>query len=144
MALELRTEIMIKASPARVWEVLMDFDKYGAWNPFILSISGKAKVGEKLIAHIDGMKFKPKVLKLERGRKFVWLGHLLFPGLFDGRHSFELVEQTDGSTHFIHGESFKGILVPLFKKQLMAQTKTGFEAMNEALKSRVEEKVTSV
>ena len=138
MALELRTQIMIKAKPEKVWEVLMDFEKYAEWNPFILSIMGKAAVGEKLNVHIQGMKFRPKVKKLALGQNFVWLGHLLFPGIFDGRHSFELEEQADGSTHFIHSESFKGILVPLFKKQLMNQTQAGFEAMNEALKARVE------
>ncbi|MEM6804083.1 MAG: SRPBCC domain-containing protein [Bacteroidota bacterium] len=139
MALELRTHIMIKASPTKVWEILMDFETYGEWNPFVLSIKGIAGVGEKLNIHIGGMKFRPKVLSLDPNQKFVWLGHLFLPGLFDGKHSFELEEQADGSTHLIHSESFTGILVPVFKNQLLGQTKAGFEAMNEALKARVEE-----
>ncbi|WP_228479091.1 SRPBCC family protein [Flavobacterium soyangense] len=35
-----------------------------------------------------GMTFKPKVLAFETNKEFRWLGHLLFPGLFDGEHKF--------------------------------------------------------
>ena len=39
---ELKTTIEINASPAKVWEVLLDFEKYPDWNPFIKNIRGNA------------------------------------------------------------------------------------------------------
>jgi hypothetical protein len=133
------TEIYINASPATVWSVLMDFKSYPEWNPFLKSINGKPKVGERLSIEIMDTGFKPTVLVCEEHKHFEWLGHLLIPGLFDGQHKFELIKQGDG-TLLKHGESFKGLLFPLFRKKLLPKTKAGFELMNEALKLRVETK----
>ena len=37
---ELRREVEIAAPAERVWSVLVDFDAYPDWNPFIRSIQG--------------------------------------------------------------------------------------------------------
>lgn len=136
---EIRTEILINASPEKVWKILTDFEKYPTWNPFIKSIKGNVKVGEKIIAQIEppeakGMTFKPEVLVFEENKQFSWLGHLFFTGLFDGEHIFELIDNGNGTTTFIQREKFKGILVPLFKKQLDNNTTQGFHEMNQKLK----------
>ncbi len=67
-----------------------------------------------------------------------WLGHLLFPALFDGEHKFELIDNGNGTTTFIQSEVLRGMLVPLFKKQLDNNTTNGFNAMNQWLKKLVE------
>lgn len=143
MAKELITEIKIKANPAQVWAVLTDFSSYTTWNPFIKSLTGDVKVGKTITARLEppkasGMTFKPKVLVFEANKKFVWLGHLFIKGLFDGEHSFELIDNLDGTTTFIQSEKFGGILVPLFNKMIETNTKEGFESMNKALKERIE------
>ena len=38
----------IEASPEAVWAVLMDWAAYPSWNPFIRTITGKAKVGGRI------------------------------------------------------------------------------------------------
>lgn len=139
MAKEIKTEILINASPQKIWKILTDFEKYPTWNPFIKSIEGNVKVGEKITARIEppeanGMTFKPEVLVFEENKKFSWSGHLFFTGLFDGEHIFELIDNKNGTTTFIQREKFKGILVPLFKKQLDNHTTQGFNEMNQKLK----------
>ena len=144
MAKEIKTEILINAAPEKVWSILTNFEKYPDWNPFIKSINGELKVGNKIIAHLEppeakGMTFKPTVLSYEANKEFSWLGHLLFAGLFDGQHKFELIDNKNGTTTFIQSEKFKGILVPLFKKMLDYNTVNGFNAMNKKLKELAEQ-----
>ena len=138
MQKEITTQVQIAATPERVWAVFTDFNAYAEWNPFIKSITGDVKVRNTIKAELGGMTFKPKVLVFEENKEFKWLGHLLFKGLFDGEHRFQLIDNGDGTTTFIQSEKFNGILVGLFDKKLDGETKDGFIAMNEALKKRVE------
>lgn len=138
----IETKIMINADISAVWNVLMDFEKYPNWNPFIKSIKGEQKVGEKLTVSIkppdgNGMTFKPKILIVEPNKEFRWKGKLGINGIFDGEHYFmlELIEKN--RTRFIHGEIFSGILVLLMGKML-EKTNKGFQLMNEALKKQCE------
>lgn len=142
--MEIKTDILINATPSKVWAILTNFDNYPNWNPFIKSITGQVAVGNKITAQIQPpnsskMTFTPKVLAFETNKEFRWLGHLLFAGLFDGEHKFELIDNQNGTTTFIQTESFKGMLVPLFKKTLNTNTTNGFNLMNQKLKELAEQ-----
>ncbi len=139
MAKEIRTEIIISASKEKIWAVLTDFENYQKWNPWVLSLNGNVKVGNTIkVCLKGGMTFKPKILTYEKNNELSWLGHFLFKGLFDGAHKFELIDNNNGTTTFRHSEIFKGILVPIFKKQLDIDTKNGFHEMNKKLKEIAE------
>jgi len=143
MAKEIKTEIIINAPIEKVWATLMNFENYPKWNTFITSIEGKSEVGQKLKAFLQppgakGMTFKPKVLIVNPNQEFRWVGHLLFPGIFDGQHNFKLIDNGDNTTTFIQSENFKGILVPFLKKMIEINTVQGFRQMNEGLKREVE------
>lgn len=138
----IQTDILIEATPEKVWSVLLDFDSYPDWNPFVVFISGEQHVGTSLRIHVrppgqKGMVFHPKLLVLEPQRELRWKGKLFVKGLFDGEHYFRLEDAGEGRTRFIHGELFSGILVGVFAKML-EKTVLGFHAMNEALKERCE------
>ena len=117
---------------------MVDFERYPSWNPFIKSIKGDLKLGEKIVANMDGMTFKPTITVLEKGKRLTWLGHLLFKGLFDGAHSFRLEKIESGGTMFYHEEEFSGLLVGLFRKKLLSDTRNGFIGMNKKLKEIAE------
>lgn len=139
----LHTEIEIAATPERVWSILTDFPFYPEWNPFIVSINGDVKQGAKLQVQIQpsggsSMTFRPRLVAVELGKELRWLGHFLFPNLFDGEHRFAIEPIADGRVRFTQSEHFSGLLLPLFKKNLAQTTKTGFEAMNRAIKARAE------
>jgi hypothetical protein len=129
------------AAPAEaVWAQLVDTAAYGTWNPFITSLTGALEVGSKLAVRIappggKPMTFRPTVTEVSEGRRLEWLGRLVLPGVFDGRHSFTL-EPVAGGTRLTQAETFTGILVPLVGATL-AKTEEGFRAMNEALRGRV-------
>ena len=141
--MEIVTKTLINATPPKVWQILMNFEDYPNWNPFIKLITGVVKVGNTITVKIQppgskAMTFTPQILALESNKLLLWRGKLLFSGIFDGEHRFELVNSNDGSTTFLHSENFKGLLVPLFRKQLDTNTKRGFEAMNIKLKELAE------
>jgi hypothetical protein len=138
----IETSVDIDAAPATVWQILMDFSAYPAWNPFIRQLEGVARKGERLFVTIQPpqqklMRFRPRVQRLENERAFSWLGNLFLPGLFDGRHEFSL-QAIGGTTRFHHRESFSGLLVPLVWNKMQGPTRDGFEAMNKAIKARAE------
>jgi hypothetical protein len=140
--MELRTEVQIDGSPAKVWGVLTDFSKYHEWNPFITDIKGELSVGSRLAVTLSPpesreMTIRPTLLVSSEASELRWLGHLWFKGLFDGEHFFQCHELDDGRTRFVHGENFEGLLVR-FVGSTLSQVARGFVYMNEALKKRVE------
>jgi hypothetical protein len=137
----IETAIDIAASPDRVWAALIDFAAYPDWNPFIRRLQGEAGTGARLAVTIEppggrALTFKPRVLIAQPGRELRWLGHFILPGLFDGEHSFRL-EPTATGCRLHQDETFRGLLVGLLSAAL-ENTARGFEAMNAALKQRVE------
>jgi len=143
MKKQIITEITINASVEAVWKVFTDFQAYSEWNPFIKSLTGDVAQGNKLKVMIQPpnskpMTFKPKVLEFEKNKVLRWIGKMMIPGIFDGEHTFELRDNGDGTTQFLQGENFKGILVGTMKKQLDGNVTDGFNNMNMALKQRVE------
>lgn len=142
MAKEIKTEILINASPEKVWTILTRFENYPNWNPFIKSVNGVVKVGNKITVKIaphqsKEMTFKPRVLSYQANKELSWIGRILFPGLFDGEHKFELIDNENGTITFIQSEKFKGILVWLLD---VGNTKKGFEEMNGKLKELAEKR----
>jgi hypothetical protein len=140
MTKEIKTSITIHASREKIWRKLIQFNTYAQWNPFVKSIEGQPAKGERLKVIIQNkpnstMTFKPMVLECKENSALTWRGSLLFDGVFDGTHSFRLIEQENGSTTFLHEERFSGLLVGLFN---LEDTKKGFEAMNKALKDLCE------
>jgi hypothetical protein len=141
---EITTTIAIEAPPERVWSVLLAFERYPEWNPFVRSIEGQASEGSAINVIVQShtrkpMAFRPVILRNNANRELRWKGKLVFPGIFDGEHYFFLAPTGVGSTEFTHGERFTGLLVPLLRGGLERDTQAGFEAMNRALKERVEQ-----
>ena len=141
--LEIRTEIDIEASPPRVWRALTDFKTFPDWNPFVLAVEGEPKKGARLKVTLrtaggGDMTFRPRVLAADEGRELRWRGRLLLPGVFDGEHYFEVSELSTGRSRLVHGERFSGLLVPWLQRGLESSTRSGFMAMNRAVKRRLE------
>lgn len=137
----IQTEIIIHATPEKVWKILTDFENYPKWNPFIKSLEGIVRAGSRITVKIQppgagSMTFKPRILIHEVNKELRWIGHLLMKGLFDGEHIFELQDNKNGTTTFRQSEEFNGILVRFID---LGNTKKGFEMMNLRLKELAEQ-----
>jgi len=140
---EIRTEILINSNIEKVWKIFSDFESFKEWNPFIKSIQGKVSVNNKIKIllsppDVKPIIFKPKVLKFIPSKEVRWIGHMIIPGLFDGEHIFELIDNKNGTTTFIQREKFSGLLVYFTKNMLENNTRRGFMLMNEKLKEKCE------
>jgi hypothetical protein len=132
----------IDAPIETVWAELAAVSAYPAWNPFITRFDGDLVVGGRVAVRIAPpggrpMTFRPTITVVEEAQRLEWLGRLLVPGIFDGRHSFRLEARADGRTRLTQAEQFGGVLVPLAPSTL-EKTRAGFEAMNQALRLRAE------
>ncbi len=138
----IETDVIINSSASEVWQELTDFEEYPQWNPFILQVTGVASPGEELVVRMrlgdETMTITPTVLVALPDRELCWIGHLFVPGLFDGEHSFVIESLSEDLVRFVQSESFSGLFIP-FSRGLLDGTKLNFEAMNQALKKRVEE-----
>jgi hypothetical protein len=141
---EIRTTVDIDASREEVWSVLADFASYPGWNPFII-LTGRAQTRTRvrLKTMPPGrpantqtadvlMAWAPRHLRIQ--------GTLIAPWLFSGTHIFELTE-LEGGTRLTNREEFSGVLAPVVVTLLGPGLPGGFEAMNRALKARVEARV---
>ena len=142
----LHTETTIDAPPERVWQTLTNTASYPQWNPVIVRLEGNLQPGQTIEFENRGlegrsMTFRPTILKADQYRELRWLGRLWLPRLFDGEHYFILTPTPDGKkTHLQHGENFKGLLVPFVRNWLNGEIKTGFTRINDALKTRAEDR----
>ncbi len=136
----------IDAPPDVVWDILLEFDTYPEWNPFVREIEGLPVVGGRLRVRIQspgsrGTTFRPEVVAVEENRRLVWHGRLLVPFAFDGYHEFHLEPVDDDRTRLLQRETFRGALVPVLLDE--ERVERGFRAMNEAVRERAERRVAA-
>ena len=144
-ALSVRIEAVteIDAPADRAWSVLSDTAAYGSWNPFVTRLEGPLVQGERIevVLQLDGRKpqtMTPRLVRVDEGTSFEWLGQFGPRGVFDGRHRFELRPRDGGRCVLVQSEVLSGALVPFFRRMLTGPTPDAFVALNEAFKRRVE------
>ncbi len=148
MAKRLLTDIDIDATPEQVWEVLTDLAAFPAWNPFIVRAEGVLTPGGRLTLRMQpaggrAMTMRPRLVEVDVPRRLRWRGTLGLPGLMDAEHTFTL-ERRGSGTRLVHQEDFRGVLVPFLAASLDRNTLPAFVAMNEALRSRVEQTASHI
>ena len=140
----IRTEIVIDAPPERVWAALTGFGDYGAWNPCIRRIVGEASAREPLritvrFGSLPPIRFLARIDRFRKNEILGWRATFLF-GILEGRHWFELHPLDAGQTRFVHCETFTGPLATPFLALLSRVIRQSYDAMNRALKAKVEQK----
>ena len=132
----------IAAPVETVWAELCAVSDYSEWNPFITAFDGPLTLGSRPTIRIAppggrAMTFRPTIIRIEDREHLEWLGRVIVPGIFDGRHSFHLEALSDHRTRLTQTEDFSGLLVVL-AGTVVERTRAGFTAMNLALRLRAE------
>lgn len=146
MTAELKTSVDIDATPERVWQVLTDLPAYAEWNPFITKAEGAVVVGNRLSVIVPPVnafvqpRLRPTVVEVTPCRRLrLWsrLDRLAIPGLFDVELTWTITDH-DGGARLWQQDRFGGLLAPLLIRSMNRHRLTAFNAMNTALKHRVE------
>lgn len=144
MSIVLNSTVDIAATPEQVWEVLSDFSAYGEWSTFS-RVDGAAVVGNRLKMRMPGMSFRPTVTAASPNRELQWSADILTERLFLGEHRFTLTPTAGGGTRVQNTETFSGVSVAPFRKLFTKGPKNdGYAAFNQALKARVEARVSEL
>lgn len=142
--LSVRSETDIHAPAQQVWDVLLDFAAYPAWNPSIRALRGEALLGASLrlrIPLLPGRRCLPvraTVTDVQPPFRLRWAGVLLSRRLFCGEHEFLLQSLGNGATRFIQRETFSGALLPLLAPWLRRKVGPLYGQTAAALKIRAE------
>jgi hypothetical protein len=138
---EITTETEIDVPPETVWDVLTDLPSYPEWNPHIPRANGDLRVGAPIdiVVRRTGVRDRSMtvtITELEPERRLAWVGRLLSPRLFEGRHVLELEHLDGGRTRLVNREVLSGVFARFATTE---NPETDYEAMNEALKRRAEQ-----
>ncbi|GIL74412.1 hypothetical protein Vretimale_2054 [Volvox reticuliferus] len=143
----LRTQIEINAPAERVWSLMGNLREWGSFNSFLKveDVPDTLEPGKPLRVHFQPpghskpTLMTPQVVNYVPGTELRWRGKLMGSNLFFvGEHFFTLQPMGPEKTLLLHGEDFKGCLVPLLGS-LLADARKGFEEFNQGLKNAVEE-----
>lgn len=139
----IETQIKANTTPEKIWKILINFEEYELWNPFMIKVVGDAKLGSKIMVKIQTVRGKqrtyyPTITRLEINKELRWKGKSFLPGIFDGERIFIIEKSTDNKVSFIHKEIFTGLGVKLVGDKLDEDLRESFDKMNIALKTKAE------
>jgi len=140
-------KIQIAAPPEYVWKVLIDFEKYEEWNPFITKIEGEPKIGSHIVLHVrlnprlDSIQFsKEMIISLKENQHLSYDTHFLSSSLFNAVRWQTIRPTEDGLSSIYHSQQkITGIASWPISRIFGDRICEGFEASSLSLKKRAEE-----
>lgn len=134
--------IEIAAPAETVWAVIADLNGWGAWNPLYTHGAGEMRAGARphFTVQLEGLKpqhVRPTIVTVEPGRLFEYaLSHL--GGLLKAFRYVAITPLGPDRCAVANYEVMTGPLGKFVARQVGEKVRQGLEAMNRALKARVE------
>ncbi len=136
---EYRASIIIRASPADIWAVLIAVSRWPEWDSNFDKMEGEVALGQRLKIFskvMAGRVISVTVTQLVQYHKMTLTSGMPL-GLFKVQHSYTLTAKGDGGTEVLSHELFMGPLAPLIGKSIPDMTQS-FNEFVSRLKQRVE------
>jgi hypothetical protein len=134
--------IEIAAPAAQVWAVLADLDHWGTWNPLYIEASGKPVVGAPFAMTIALEEMKPQKARatIVTVRPEACLEYAIanLGGLVKAFRYIDLRALGPERCEVVNGEIMTGLLGSLLARAVGEKVRKGLQAMNEALKAKME------
>jgi uncharacterized protein YndB with AHSA1/START domain len=112
-----RAEIEVDAPIERVWQILTDFERYRAWNPFTPRVETSLRIGDPIHLHVRlrGKRLMHRVETITRNQPYT-LGWQMKMGarfLLRAERIQTLTPIDAHRTHYVTEDRFRGWLAPL-------------------------------
>ncbi|MGA0602527.1 SRPBCC family protein [Caulobacter sp. KR2-114] len=131
------------AAPAHeIWKLVGDLPGWKHWNPLYTSAEGTLGFGAPLTLTLALPGRKPQVIRpivesWTPDELIHWRLSML-GGMVRSVRYIEIEKLTDTGCIFSNGEIFDGLLGPTVARSMRGTIRSGFAAMGEAVKARVE------
>ena len=134
-------EIQIDAPIEKIWEILVDIERYQDWNPFTYRVESSLTVGEHVKLHVN-LGPKQKVVQKQIIKRcdaplaLDWgmvMGH---PSLLQTLRTQRLTKVDDNTTVYETRDHFRGLLTPLILSLYRGPIRRGFESICTSLQDR--------
>lgn len=133
-----RHEIIINASPEKVWQVLTNTDAYPEWNPTMQLVKGNVKVGNKVtykFSQDTDKSYEVPITVREIIPQKLLNQYGGTPLILTYDHRYNL-EPQGNTTKVIINEDYKGVGVHFWNPKPVEKA---YGSLNKALKQRAEE-----
>jgi hypothetical protein len=139
-------KVQVDAPPEYLWKVLIDFEKYPEWNPFITKIDGEAKIGSSITLHVklnpnlESIRFsKEMIVSLKENQHLSYDSHFMSSSLFNAVRWQTIRPTDDGKQSIYHShQKISGIASWPICRAFGDSICDGFQESSLALKKRVE------
>ena len=134
--------VEIQAPIERAWDILVDVERYGEWNPFTTRVETDFEIGSPVDLYVTLGPLKLKQLErieaVDRPRLLAWStkmgGGILLSALREQR----LERLDEGRCSYVTTDAFTGILTPLVMLLFGRMVRRGFNSVAWALKRHAE------
>jgi hypothetical protein len=138
----IRAEAVIGAPRERVWEVLVDFERYGEWNPFTPEVRTRLEAGVPVDMRVrlwSGERGQREyVTQVVMGERVCWGMHMGAAWLLRAERCQWLEALDGGRTRYVTEDRLTGALTPLVLALYGRSMQRGFQGVADGLKGQVE------
>ena len=134
--------VEIEAPAERVWDILVDFERYGEWNPFTTRVDASLEIGAPVMLHVTLGRLKRKqperIETVEPPQLLAWGTTMGHPLLLSALREQRVEPLSESRCRYLTTDATSGLLTPLVALLFGHLIRQGFNDMAAALKTRAE------
>ena len=134
--------VEIEAPAERVWDILVDFERYGEWNPFTTRVEASLEIGSPVMLHVRLGRLKRKqperIETVEPPHLLAWGTTMGHPVLLSALREQRVEALSETRCRYLTTDATSGLLTPLVALLFGRLIRQGFNDMAAALKTRAE------
>lgn len=135
--------VTVEAPAETVWRVLIDFDRYGEWNPFTPSVQAALRIGGRVDMLVAMGRFRlaqtETICALEPPTLLAWRTTIGARWLLQAVREQRLEVLDEARCRYTTSDEFKGVLMPFVILFAGGFVRRGFNDVAKALKRRAEQ-----